>query len=53
MGINKAEVRDRHTDKMGKRDKEGRLLDVNMNGHKGRSQRGCFGRSGIKSHKGR
>lgn len=39
--MSKAEDRRRHTNAVGKRDKAGIL--GTPNGHKGRSQRGCFG----------
>ena len=39
--MSKAEDRRRHTNAVGKRDKDGVLCTPN--GHKGRSQKGCFG----------
>ena len=41
MGVDKAENRRRRTSMVGSG-------NTTLNGHKGRSQRGCFGRDGIK-----
>ena len=44
MAIVKADVRRRRTNAVGKRDDGGKILVPN--GHKGRSQKGCFGGKG-------
>ncbi len=44
MSVNKSEVRRNKTNAVGKRDKVGIL--GTPNGHKGRSQKGCFGGKG-------
>jgi len=41
MSVNKSENRRRRTEAVGKRDKDNRIPV--WNGHKGRSQKGCFG----------
>lgn len=41
MSVNISENRRRRTSMVSKRDREGRILVPN--GHKGRSQKGCFG----------
>ena len=44
MSVNKTENRNRKTARIGKYDKDLKNVpEVNENGHKGRSQRGCFG----------
>ena len=43
MSVNKAENRYRKTSRVGRIDSTGSIPLVNTNGHKGKSQRGCFG----------